>query len=154
MEQTIIGTIENIFIKEGVNKAGKPYEMTTLTIQGIKYSSFGRYEFNEGDKIQLVVIQNGQYWNFKSPILLEECNPSVPVEMINQRVASPATNKDNLKFDVVCVTNDRKKFVELVNAFNDTHDVKFTQTHVYTEGSENPNVIEYKVTREAHLFFK
>lgn len=81
---------KNAEFRDGTNKNGEPYTMTTITVAGKKYSAFGKFEFFEGDYLQFVVEQNGKYYNFKNPVMITEASPEIKEEKV-QSTSSPTS---------------------------------------------------------------
>lgn len=64
----ITGKIDSKIIRQG-NKEGKPWERCEITIDKKKYSTFKKEIYspvNEGDFVEIDLIQNGAYWNISS----------------------------------------------------------------------------------------
>lgn len=142
MEKEIQGIIENIQFKEGISKkTGKPWDMSIITVLGKDYSAYGKTEYKVGDKIQFVPEQKGAFLNFTNPVLIEEGiadngNETVPVtEVETIGDCSKKVSSDNLKIKTI-IEITKTRFDEEVNLWNETHDVKYTQTHFKVIGPE------------------
>lgn len=140
---TIRGVIENIEVKSGTSKAGKAYDMTILTIAGKKYSNFGKFEFDQGDELQIVVEQKGEYLNFRDPVMIKPSDGTQPV--ITQETISDS----HLKTKTI-LAEDPEKFDEAINGFNANHNVSFTQTNLAITTFDGA----YKTIMMATLFYK
>ena len=136
--------IENKESKEGVSKTGNSYTMSTLTLNGKKYSSFGECDFKVGDKIQVVVTESGKYLNYSDPVLLEE-----GMEVTEEEVKDEPKGAISTQIEVIEL-NDPVAWKLAINAANVELNVFATQTHVtlLPEGAMN------KVLYTAVLFYK
>jgi len=138
------GVIEKVEIKSGTSKAGKKYDMTILTILGKKYSNFGKFEFDAGDEIQIVVEEKSGYLNFRDPVMIKPSD-GTPLKVSEETVSTG--NKSKVK---VIQDTDAQKWEDNINAFNEKHNVFATQidTVIRSDGTT------WDVVHTAMLFYK